>query len=250
MVEIKNLSGDIIKTVDAKCLRYADLSGANLYGANLNNADLRSAKLDNADLRGANLYGADLGYADLRYAKLDNADLRDSDLRYADFYGANLHYADLQYADLHDGDLRNADLCGADLYGAKLSGANLYGAKLDNVKYNEWTAFFALQCPEEGSFIAFKKVNDIAIVKLLIPEDAERSSATTRKCRASKAKVLDIYRIDDKSFKLISITNTSYATTEYRVGEMVYPDRWDENRWNECSHGIHFFLTEQEAINY
>jgi hypothetical protein len=24
----------------------------------------------------------------------------------------------------------------------------------------------------------------------------------------------------------------------------------NEHRWNECSTGIHFFITEQEAINY
>lgn len=153
------------------------------------------------------------------------------------------------------GTLCGANLCGADLSGVDLSGANLRGANLsyadlDNVEYNEGTAFFALQCPEEGSFIAFKKVDNVAIVKLLIPEDAKRSSATTRKCRASKAKVLDIYSIDNKSIKLDSILNNNFSITEYKVGEMVYPDSWDEDRWNECSHGIHFFITEQEAINY
>lgn len=205
MVEIKNLFGDVIKTVDAESLR----------DANLRCADLRGADLRDADLRGADLSDANLWNAVLCGAKLDNVNLCSAILR-------------------------DADLCNADLR----------GAKLDNVKYNECTAFFALQCPEECSFIAFKKVDDVAIVKLLIPEDAKRSSATTRKCRASKAKVLDIYRIDDKSNKLESIINTNYSTTEYTVGKMVYPDSWDEDRWNECSHGIHFFITEQEAINY
>ena len=88
------------------------------------------------------------------------------------------------------------------------------------------------------------------IIKLLIPEDAKRSSATTRKCRANKAKVISIYYKDDKTITLESIQNCNYNTTEYKVGEMVYPDSWDEDRWNECSHGIHFFITEQEAINY
>jgi hypothetical protein len=36
----------------------------------------------------------------------------------------------------------------------------------------------------------------------------------------------------------------------YRVGEVVYPHAWDDDRWNECSGGIHFFLTEYEARNY
>lgn len=27
-------------------------------------------------------------------------------------------------------------------------------------------------------------------------------------------------------------------------------DSFDEDRWNECSHGIHFFINKQEAIDY
>lgn len=33
-------------------------------------------------------------------------------------------------------------------------------------------------------------------------------------------------------------------------GETVVPDSFDEDRWNECSNGIHFFITKQEAIDY
>ena len=58
--------------------------------------------------------------------------------------------------------LRNADLCGAnlrnaDLRGANLRNADLCGANLRDIKYNEYTAFFALQCPEKGAFIGYKK---------------------------------------------------------------------------------------------
>lgn len=35
--------------------------------------------------------------------------------------------------------------------------------------------------------------------------------------------------------------------TVYRVDEIVHCDKWDEDRWNECSGGIHFFLTREEA---
>ena len=31
---------------------------------------------------------------------------------------------------------------------------------------------------------------------------------------------------------------------------MVYPDAFDEDRFNECSNGIHFFIDKQLAINY
>ena len=88
-------------------------------------------------------------------------------------------------------------------------------------------------------------------MKLEIPEDAKRSSATTNKCRCDKAKVLDIICISDNSpIDLQEITSFNYHKTIYKVGEMVYPDSFDEERWNECSHGIHFFINKQDAIDY
>ena len=106
-----------------------------------------------------------------------------------------------------------------------------------------------LECPSEGSFIGWKKINKI-LIKLEIPEDARRSSATTKKCRCDKAKVLGFYDLNSTELNIDKIINHSYNICEYRKGEMVYPDSFDENRWNECSHGIHFFINKQDAINY
>lgn len=89
--------------------------------------------------------------------------------------------ANLKGANLCDANLCDADLCGADLRGADLRGANLRG-----VRYNEQTAYYAMQCPEKGAYIGYKKAEG-KIVELEIQADAKRSSATTRKCRASKA---------------------------------------------------------------
>ena len=75
-----------------------------------------------------------------------------------------------------------ADLSGANLSWANLSGADLSWANLSWAIYNEHTAFFALCCPEEGSFVGYKKAGG-KIVKLQIPKTAKRSSATSRKCR-------------------------------------------------------------------
>lgn len=215
-------------------LRYTTLSYANLSEADLSEADLIGADLSEADLSGAKLIGANLSEADLSGAKLIGANLR----------GAKLIGADLREADLREASLRGADLCGANLSGANLSGADLSGAMVTNVRYNEHTSFFALQCPEEGSFIGWKKCKDDVIVKLLIPEDAKRSSATSRKCRASKAIVLDVFGAE------YGITSRGFMNTLYEKGATVLPDSFDEDRWNECSHGIHFFITCKEAENY
>lgn len=146
--------------------------------------------------------------------------------------------------------------------------------------------YIPMCCPSEGSFIGWKKVRltktildhkfsyefcdpaDVPLredfdkligdlpkyylVKLLIPEDAKRSSSTTAKCRCSKAKVLGIYELDGSETKLKSIYtyHSLDNETKYTVGEMVYPDEFDENRWEECSSGIHFFVDINAARYY
>jgi hypothetical protein len=66
-----------------------------------------------------------------------------------------------------------------------------------------------------------------------------------RKCRASKVKVLSIDGGDGSP----NVDKHS-STIEYKVGAWVYPDKYDDNPLNECSHGIHFFITRKEAENY
>ena len=179
------------------------------------------ANLSRVDLSGANLRYANLGWANLKYANLSGAD----------FIYANLSGAKLRYANLSGADLRGANLCDANLRDAK------------NIPYIQ------LACPSDGSFIGWKKVNDV-LIKLEIPEDAKRSSATTNKCRCEKAKVLGFYDLNSTELNIDKIINYVFHTCEYRKGEMVYPDYFDENRWNEYSHGIHFFVNKQDAINY
>ena len=170
----------------------------------------------------------------------NDADLSGACLRGADLLGADLRGSDLSGACLRGSDLSGSDLSGADLRGAYLRGAYLRGAKD--------IPFIPLSCPSDGEFIGWKKVST-KLVRLLIPSDARRSSATSNKCRCDKAKVLEITDIDGSN-PIASLTNYKYRETQYVVGEMVYPDSFDEDRWNECSHGIHFFVNKQEAINY
>lgn len=219
-------------------LRYADLRGANLHGACLYDADLRDAYLGYADLSdaylgGANLHGADLGHADLSDANLSDADLGHADLGYADLRGADLSGADLRYADLSHADLSDANH------------VQLSIAKTSIL-------------PDEGDIIGWKKAwtDDTmppksVIVKLLIPADAQRSNATGRKCRASKARVLDL---QDKQGNSLPPDTTAYSGHDtdftYKKGETVHVEDFDTNRWKECAPGIHFFITRIEAAEY
>jgi hypothetical protein len=139
----------------------------------------------------------------------------------------------------------------ANLYGANLRGADLYGANLRGAKN---ISFIPMACPDTGSFIGWKKATcngiDNVIVKLEILEDAKRSSATSREIRCDKARVLAIETIEGDSIKNINARSKYDQTFIYKVGKIVSVDNFDENRWNDCAPGIHFFINRQEAVEY
>lgn len=206
-------------------------------------ADLRCANLENADLEYVNLK-----YADLKYANLSNTDLSNTDLRYTNLRCVDLRYTDLRYTNLSHSDLSYSNLSNANLSNANLSNADLSSANLKDIKTNIHTIGYNLACPEEGSFIGYKKASG-CLIELLILEDAKRSSATTAKCRCDKAKVLEIR--DIKTGKKVNKVNSDYNVNFiYEVGEIIHVDDFDNNRWNECSTGIHFFVNKENAINY
>ena len=162
---------------------------------------------------------------------------------------ANLSYANLHSTDLSSANLSSANLSSADLSYANLSYANLSSADLSYADQNEGTLFLSIACPEEGSFIAYKKADD-KIVKLMITEDAKRSSATTLKCRASKAQTISIENIDGTPYDQNFVSSDYDASFIYRIGEVVEVTNFDEDRWNECAPGVHFFLSKELAKQY
>ena len=175
----------------------------------------------NEDYKGWETMMADFSSCDLSYANLHCADLSGANL-----HCANLHCANLNYANLNGANLSYADLCGA-----------------------KEVPYIPMVCPEEGDFIGWKKAGN-KIVKLRIPEDALRSSATTRKCRCNKAEVIEIYNIDG-TIADERIVNSNYDSSfTYEVGKTVEVQDFDTNRWKRCTRGIHFFINQQEAINY
>ena len=140
---------------------------------------------------------------------------------------------------------------GADLRGAYLRDAYLVDAYLGGAKN---VPFIPMFCPSDGAFIGWKKVKDveeerICLVKLEIQQDSKRSSSSGTKCLCDYAKVLDVIDIETGEH-LKSCINTNYVQTAYCVGEIVKADSFDEDRWKECSNGIHFFINRQEAEEY
>lgn len=168
--------------------------------------------------------------------------------------GINLEYSDLKKANLEginlkEINLENANLKGANISNTNLNCANLNGANLENIKYSIYTTFLSLQCPSEGSFMGWKRI-DKYIIKLKIPEDSERSSSTNIICRCSKAEVLEIQNLNGSIADITEICSNHDKTFIYKVGEIVEVKGFDKNRWNKFSTGIHFFIDRNMAVVY
>ena len=164
----------------------------------------------------------------------------------ANLSGADLSGADLSGADLSGANLSGADLFRADLFRADLSGANLFRADLSVAKN---IPYIPMACPDSGAFTAWKKARG-KIVKLLVSEDAKRSSATGRKCRCDKAVVLAIENIDGTDSDLSSVASGYDPKFLYTINETVTVSDFCGNRFLECASGIHFFINRKEAVDY
>lgn len=202
------------------------------------------SNMDGKDLSGWNMEWEDFSHVsfrntDFRYSSLSNARFRECDFTGADFRGA----------DLRGADLRGCNLTGVDFRGADIRLCVLEDTELTDAKMDTSTLGFVMRCPEKGAFIAYKKCVYDRIVMLLVPADARRSSATGPTCRCDKAKVLSIRSFDEKKEfdEAWSLVDENFV---YRKGEWVYADYFTEDRWKDSTHGIHFWMTREEAIGY
>lgn len=125
--------------------------------------------------------------------------------------------------------------------------------------------YVPVHCPNEGSFIAYKVVRTVKddtikkyLVKLLIPEDALRTSGyfSEGKCRASKVIPLEIRGEDRKKYDSAINNLPFYSMTPvedpviYQVNTIVKANFYDDDRKFTCSNGIHFFLDRQTAMDF
>jgi uncharacterized protein YjbI with pentapeptide repeats len=244
-----DLSGSDLSNSDLSNsnLSCSDLRGSNLSCSDLRGSNLSGSNLSCSDLRGSDLRGSDLSGSDLSNSNLRNSNLRNSNLRGSDLRGSNLRGSDLRGSNLSCSDLRGSNLSCSDLRGSDLRGSDLSGSDLSGSNFSESTPFLLSQCPSEGSFIAWKKANGL-IIKLKVTENSKRSSATTLKCRCSEAEVLEIQNIDGSICDIKSISSNYISSFIYEVGKIVSVPDFDEDRFNECSAGIHFFISREMAV--
>lgn len=256
----------------------ADLRGTNFTDAILDNADFHGANLRNAILSGADFTRANLTDAKLNKCvaqgtAFDSAVMWGCEVKRADLSDARFFYSQVCDCDFTGTNFQNAKFIGADLdnaiftktnlkdsyfahinrsYWSDFSGSDMTDAVVTDTEFNEKNLknvkglYRTLYCPEEGSFVAWKKCRGGKIVKLLIPEDAKRKGYAVGDCRASKAIVLDIFDKDGKSVdEAISRVDKEFI---YKKGETVVAKKIPENYADIT--GIWFELSRAEAELY
>ena len=211
--------------------------------------DFTNLILENMNLENYDLSDMNFSHSNFINANLSNVNFYSSQLVNVLLDDCNLQNANLKNANLERASLRRVNLTYADIRGAKLYAAVLENAILDNIIFDDKTENFRIHCPEQGAFVAYKKGLDNLIIKLLIPSDAKRVSSTMKCCRCDKAKVLEI-----KNFEGTKFFDEAWSTVAenfcYKLGEWVYAENFNEDRWYDSTGGIHFWMTEDEAKAY
>lgn len=242
-----------------KCARFENVEisfkfeNIDLSQATFDNVSMRYICVDNVKFDSVEFTDCDLEGTSFAECTFKNADLCKNKLEYADFTDCDFTDADIQSTNFQDVCFIDVNFEHADANGADFRNASFDNCELENMQYDECTAGFAMACPETGAFTAYKKArlynSNNCIVQLEVPADALRSSATTRKCRVSKAKVVAIYDMSGNSIQKNAYSNHA-KNFVYRIGKMVEVKNFDKDRWHECAPGIHCFITKKEAELY
>ena len=249
----------------------ANLSGAKLVGANFMEVDLTDAALDDIDIHNGSIAHSELTRVHAKRANFINCHMWDNcyenavltasrfiaaELCDGNFRGADLTSCDLRWSDIDYVHFENANLTDVDLrwtnnsYWARFEGANMKGINIEGSPIDDEAAlgaqnlFIPMVCPEEGSFIAWKKCRDEKIVKLQVPENALRTGGARYSCRASEVLILDIFDGENSCDEAISIDD---ETIIYHKGELVKDKEEFDSSLLHSGAGIYFFITRAEA---
>lgn len=191
------------------------------------------------------------------------ARFRGTDLDGIVFYSVDLRLANFRGCDLTNTKFVGCNLIGANLFGAKTGVYTFTGCRLEPkdayrmvYRWNRGEFEYVKRVYPEGDFVGYKKVAALDdtqkkfVAKLLIPADGRNIVFPGLKCRCDRAYVVEIRDKWDDTYDSARSIRRPSKDFIYTVGEWVEPDMFDDDWRVECSHGIHFFLSEKEAWDF
>ena len=234
--ELKEVLNNNFENMDLKGWNFKgqNLTSANFSGANLEGACFIDATLVSTNFEGANLRGADFSCANSWSANFNETNCKD-----ALFLSANLTEASFEGANL-DG----ASFAQANLTEASLQDTNIITAEFDN------TIGIYPVCPDTGSFIGWTIGEDEegneCLVEVFIPAWADRSSGTTRKCRAEALVIKSLELLSDGGDALFM--RLKHRDFGFAVGQELYDSDFEVDRFKTSSADLYFWISKEEAL--
>ena len=213
--------------------------------------DLKKAEFD----EGTDLSNLDLHRVDFTDAIGENVNFSKSNLSESIFTGSRFEHVNFDSANLQNAVLKNCDMRYANFHNADCRATHfectiMECSNHEGIIIDVNTKNYKMHCPESGPFLGYKKCFNDLLVTLLIPADARRVCSTTRPCRCDKAKVINITSMDFKEHYTEAWSLCASGDFKYTLGEYVFPDSFNPDRWMESTHGIHFWMTPEEAMAY
>ena len=231
-----------------------EVLGGNFANMNLRGVSFKGQNLSGANFRGADLEGASFIDAVLVSANFEGANLKNTDFSCANAWSANFNETNCQNAIFLSANLTEASFEGADLDGASFAQANLTEASLEDAnittaEFDNTIGIFSV-CSTEGSFIGWTIGEDEegneCLVEVSIPTWAQRSSGTTRKCRAEILYIESIERLKDGYDPIeVTLKNRKYILTE---NDIVRDNDFEVDRFKVSSTDLYFYITKEEAL--
>lgn len=247
-----NLRGTIFigLNISKISFRGADLRGASFIHCTMEQNDFTNAKLSGAMFHGGKIYNTKFDYAIMQGVKIDTMTIENSSFMDVNLAGSTLYKLIFQHNTIRNSNFSGVIIDNTNLDNQSFINTDLKGAKiLFSKSIDDDCIYLPIACPEVGEFIGWKKTANDTITRLLIPDTAKRISGASAECRANEVIVVSIS--DIYTGKKYSSTTSIYDNSfKYTVGETIFVENFNDNRWDEENgNGIHFFLSRKDALN-
>ena len=227
---------------DNTCIEFSRFNNAILTNTSFKNAIIKNTNFSNAMLSSASFENAVIKHTDFTKAMLIGAKFRYTHIQYSLFRKSVLTETAFNHSSCTNVDFRCSSCIDAlftqsQFINSDFEYANIYNAFFDakeSVRYGQ-----ILKEP----LIGYKKTCEGVIITAEIPAGAIVFSINNSKCRANKAKIIDM-----NGYKLL---HSNYDTAfTYTLGQQIEIDNFNTSYNVECGAGFHFFKTRDEAIAY